>query len=363
MKYKVGCITIRELISLYDDGLLNLSPPYQRNAVWDKATKKLLIDSIKNNFPLPNIFLHQVSDNNYDMVDGQQRTRAILGYYNNVFYDNDGKWFSEIHAASFLEYIIPLVTITDIGGCQKIEDYYARVNSAGKKLNRPELLKAKFFETHFMDLIVKLNELPEYEGLNLFSESSQLRMNDLDFTAELTGLIKFGRTDKKLKIDDIFKKDLTVDECYAVGSTFEKIINKFVKLNNIFPLKKTRYKQRNDFYTLFDFLLNNENKPDELIIHIYMTLIFLGNDIVPSNEECEPLQQYAFHCVSQSNSKQARESRYQILNKLFLNVFPERSNELDDVMYFYGLSEEDLVDVCGFSMLNLDTLKDAVDSN
>lgn len=363
MRYKVGSIKIRELIDLYDNERLNLSPPYQRNAVWDKATKKLLIDSIKSNFPLPNIFLHQIDDDNYDMVDGQQRTRAILGYYNNIFYDNDGKWYSEIDTEGFLNYVIPLVTITEIDSYQKIEDYYARVNSAGKKLNRPELLKAKFFETNFMDLIVRLNELPEYEGLNLFSESSQLRMNDLDFTAELTGLIKYGRTDKKIKIDDIFKKDLTIEECEVIASTFEKIISRFVKLNNQFPIKKTRYKQRNDFYTLFDFLLNNYDLPEELIDHIYMTLVYLGNDIVPSNEECEPLQQYAFHCVSQSNSKQAREFRYQILAKLFLNHFPGKSTELEDVLYFYGLTDEDIVDVCGFSMLDLDMLKDAVDTH
>jgi hypothetical protein len=267
--------------------------------------------------------------------------------------------FSSIDTDKFLNYEIPLVTITNIDSYGKIEDYYARVNSSGKRLNRPELLKAKFFDTNFMRLVEDLTELPIYENLNIFSESSQNRMNDLDFTAELIGLIKLGRTDKKAKIDDIFEEDLSDEECNTLRNIFINILAIICKFNEIEPIRNTRYRQRNDFYSLFDFLLNNNDKPLEFLCNVYSVLILIDESITPSNEECEPLQEYALNCVSQSNSKNAREKRYDILASLFLNTFPEISPQLQKLLEFYGLESDDIENVCEFTAIDLDLLEDA----
>lgn len=361
MEYIVTKIKIKNLISLYNKGLLNLNPPYQRNAVWDNTAKKLLIDTIINNYPLPNIFLHETSKSKYDMVDGQQRTRTILAYYKNTLADQNGIFFADSDKAKFLNYEIPLVRITKINSSEKIESFYARVNSSGKRLNRPELLKAKYFDTKILQLADELSCLPEFDKLNLFSESSQNRMNDLDFTAELIGNIKFGRTDKKLKVDDIFEKDLTDTECIEIKEKFVSVINRFVRFNNIHPINKTRYRQRNDFYTLFDFLRLHTKLPNTLLDYVYNILINIDNDIYPSNEDCAPFKDYALHCVSQSNSKSARDARYNFMKSMFLNAYPKQSSDLKDVLFFYGLNDNDIIDVNGYSMIELETLRDAAD--
>ena len=72
--------TIKDLLLLYENNKLNLNPPYQRNDIWQNPSKRKLIDSIKRNYPLPVFFLHDKGNDSYDIVDGQQRTRAIYGF-------------------------------------------------------------------------------------------------------------------------------------------------------------------------------------------------------------------------------------------------------------------------------------------
>ena len=98
---------------------------------------------------------------------------------------------------------------------------------------------------------------------------------------------------------------------------FENILNVFSQLNTLYPLKKTRYKQRNDFYSLFGFIDKNINLNPDTIKYFYQLLLKFNDDITPSNENCKPFQLYAFHCISQSNSKSAREERLNILSNIF----------------------------------------------
>lgn len=361
MEYVISSIKIKDLIEMYKTEKLNLNPPYQRNAVWDNNSKKLLIDTIVNNFPLPNIFLHERQKAKFDMVDGQQRTRAILAYYNKTLSDTKGKYISDTNIEKFLDYDIPLVIITKIKKSEKIEAFYALVNSSGKRLNRPELLKAKYFDTYFIELAGELSVLPEFDNLNLFSEASHNRMNDLDFTAELIGLVKLGRTDKKNKVDDILEKDLSEAECNDVKEKFVSVIGKFARFNLIHPINKTRYKQRNDFYTLFDFINAHPDLPVKVLDHIYEELVLIDKAISPSNEKCEPLQTYAHNCVSQSNSKNARDERYRFMAEMFLNKFSTTSITLRKVLKYFGLKRSDLVNVKGYTMIDLETLKEAAD--
>ena len=77
MEYLIEKWDLKRLLETLETGKLNLNPPYQRNPIWTKSTQKHLIQSIKKGIPIPNIFLFRTSDGTYDMVDGQQRTRAI----------------------------------------------------------------------------------------------------------------------------------------------------------------------------------------------------------------------------------------------------------------------------------------------
>jgi hypothetical protein len=62
---------------------INTNPDYQRPAVWSSAQKQLLVDSILRGYDVPKFYLRQVSKKPelFDVVDGQQRTRAIWEFF------------------------------------------------------------------------------------------------------------------------------------------------------------------------------------------------------------------------------------------------------------------------------------------
>ena len=73
--------TVTDIVNLYEDGLLNLEPGFQRQSVWSERDRAKLIESILRNYPLPAIFLYRREDEGriiYDVIDGKQRIESIL---------------------------------------------------------------------------------------------------------------------------------------------------------------------------------------------------------------------------------------------------------------------------------------------
>ena len=64
---------------------IDTNPDYQRPAVWTRAQKQLLIDSILRDYDVPKIYLHEKGNDNYDVIDGQQRIRTIWSFYDDEF--------------------------------------------------------------------------------------------------------------------------------------------------------------------------------------------------------------------------------------------------------------------------------------
>jgi hypothetical protein len=57
-------------------------PDYQRPAVWTRSQKQLLIDTILRSYDIPKLYWRKVGSHpdRYEVVDGQQRLRAIWEY-------------------------------------------------------------------------------------------------------------------------------------------------------------------------------------------------------------------------------------------------------------------------------------------
>lgn len=360
MKYKIEIWTIKKIIDTLEKGNLNLNPPYQRNAIWVKTTQKFLIHSISKGQPIPNIFLHQVAENKYDMVDGQQRTRAIKLYWSTEEIDLT-KDDNEFKNGKFLNFEIPITIIYQIEEDESIEDYYYMVNTSGIKLNRPEENKAHYFDTEFLKLVESITNDDKFQKLNIVPPTSQKRMLDRDLVEELCALILYGITDKKTQVDKIYQNDLNPDQILHCRKNFFKIIEKLELFDNIMPIKSTRYRQRNDFYTLFGFINNSlEIIDDNVLEYIYRLLITLEIGIRPTKSSAIPLAEYAFNCVSQSNSSKARNTRLEILNNLFLNKTNEPNDFQNQVLEFYESNEKYFVKIGDFLMFNVDTISKAI---
>ena len=66
-------------------GNINTNPDYQRPAVWTRAQKQLLIDSMLREYDIPKMYMHKTGKDTFDVIDGQQRLRAIWEFFSGEF--------------------------------------------------------------------------------------------------------------------------------------------------------------------------------------------------------------------------------------------------------------------------------------
>src|SRR4051812_39603622 len=58
-------------------------PEWQREEVWDLPRKQQLIDSVLRGWKLPKFYFVKLDDEEYEVVDGQQRLSAIYEFFAN----------------------------------------------------------------------------------------------------------------------------------------------------------------------------------------------------------------------------------------------------------------------------------------
>lgn len=367
MKYEIEKWTIQKLIEIYEKDLLILNPPYQRNPIWSLNAQKMLIDTIKKTKPMPNFFLLKKGHDNFEMVDGQQRARTILGYWHGDFADENDIVFDKQFMKDsknrrdieqFSNYSLAVTIITDLKEAEPIEAFYSLVNSSGLRLNRPELKKAEFYNTTFLRLITYLAEYPVFRDLRLFTPVSMDRMNNVDFVSELIAFMKFSFSDKKERVDELFENDISNKEYQRLKKEFIKIIDHFNGFNSIYPLNRTRFRQKNDFYSLFAFIAIYPQLEADSLDYFFTLLLKLAPYIRPSQEECDPLMNYALNCVTQSNSKSARENRHAFLVNLLLNEKNNPNGLQKAIMTFFKMRTSDLVCIQNYFTLSTEAIHD-----
>ncbi|MBC6610958.1 DUF262 domain-containing protein [Hymenobacter sp. BT507] len=326
--------SIKQLLDAHKSNSLNLAPNYQRNFIWSSRDQQDLIDSIKRGFPLPTIFLYERDPNKYEVVDGQQRCRTIINYFN----ENQSNIENTPEGKQFLEYELPITILVKVDEDDIIEVFYTKVNKSGLKLNNPELKKGEFFDTKFLKLNESLAGFKDFQDLGLFTNSSVNRMNDVDLVSELTTYLISGViTDKKETVDKTYEKDINDSQVQTTTKSFEKIIKTLTLLDKKFPINKTRFKQRNDFYTLFQFINENPQLSSSDYKYIYDILLVIAQYISPADSACLPLKEYARNCITQSNSKAARLKRYAILKSILLGDGTKQSKEQKQIQEYFEL--------------------------
>lgn len=137
----------------YEKEKLILNPEYQRDAVWTRSQKQMLIDSILRGFDVPK-FYFRVDGQIWDVVDGQQRCRAIIEFLNDEFplakdaakigaWEIKGKRFSQLDeelATNFTTTVLHFVKLKNYSDSE-IEELFLRLQN-GTPLNPAEKRRA-----------------------------------------------------------------------------------------------------------------------------------------------------------------------------------------------------------------------------
>ena len=369
MKYTFEELKVSELINLIDKNKIDLNPSYQRNFIWSPKDQSELIDSILEGFPLPNFFIYEKPNGFLEMVDGQQRTTTIYNFSKDRITSTkkNGKIKVGEVRNYFLNYKLPIIFLRDVKSPRLLNDFYVLINKKGKHLNTPEVNKSEYYDKRFLKLANELLNNQNFIDLNLFTEATSKRMNDRGFVEELLGYLKLGIQEKRSAVETLLEDDISENDYEPLKKEFNDIIAIIHKMNEIKPLKKTRYRQKNDFYTLFSFVNENIKLEIETLLYQYRILLILNGEdkegdqfIRPTNERCFPLKEYALNCVSQSNSKRARIKRLEFFNDILKNQNTDNNDALIEVLRYlgdiFGPHKIDLKKIEKFDLLNLDRL-------
>lgn len=337
MKYSVKTITISQLVEAIKKNRIDLQPSYQRKDIWSPKDQRSLITTIENGWPLPNFFIYKHDEDHYEMVDGQQRARTISKFVRKEFKDDNKRLFTEIDTAVFLSYQLCIIELTDLQQGESLEHFYTLVNKRGVHLNTAEVTKTEYHDAPFMKLVNDIMEDQRLIDLDLFSDSVSKRMNDRTLIEDLAAVLFAGITDKRLEVERLFNISFSEDDMTKIKNKFYNILDRLTELNSVRAINKTRYRQRNDFYTLFCFIDEHITEPLVVLKEQYNVLLFFNDegDIRPTNDDCETFKMYALNCVTQSNSKSARQERLRILNAILCNESEAKNRDLSSIDRYY----------------------------
>jgi len=73
-------MSVGEIINLYKDKEIKISPPFQRLFRWDLSRKTRFIESLLLGIPVPPIFVYQDEDGVWELIDGLQRLSTIFEF-------------------------------------------------------------------------------------------------------------------------------------------------------------------------------------------------------------------------------------------------------------------------------------------
>lgn len=150
-------ITIADLCQQYQDGLINVDRSYQRSISWPPAARSFLIDTILMGYPLPKLSLAQTTDLRTrrtikNIVDGQQRTSAIVSFYKNELRISTrssaylGLTYNQLEDEDkqrFLSYAVSVDIFTGASD-DDIREVFRRMNWYTAPLNSQEKRHAKY---------------------------------------------------------------------------------------------------------------------------------------------------------------------------------------------------------------------------
>ncbi|MBI1894161.1 MAG: DUF262 domain-containing protein [Candidatus Rokubacteria bacterium] len=259
---KVMLYTVADLYKFYREGRIRLAPEFQRNSIWPAAARAYLIDTILNRQPIPQLFLHrtvsaQTGRTTYDVVDGQQRLRAIFDFledkirltqsHGQSFYN---RRLSQLPAALKDRVWNHTLLIQELYGYSEaeIEDMFVRINRFVVRLSKQELRHAKA-RGQFHQLARSLAGLPFWLKHRVFSKNQIQRMRGDEFVAEIAILLIEGPQDKKKAVDLYY---VQYQDHFPSKAAVERRLREYLRwIETAFPdLARHRYRKPVDLYSL-----------------------------------------------------------------------------------------------------------------
>lgn len=255
---------------------IDLSPVWQRGEAWTKQKQVLLIDSVLRGMDIPKIYFRAMGKDHsqFDVVDGQQRLRAMWGFVENSFAlkhsqalspiegeEISGKTFSELSEKlkrRLRRFQVSVATITE-ATIQDITLLFARLQLAAP-LNSPELRNA---------ILCKMRTEVDVTALtHRFFTDCRIpakRMKHQDYTAHAYALAEYG-TDQDIKAPDLRAMyiESTQKSQPAMAHLSSRVAEALEVLADVNSATNYRIKQKWIFCDLANFALSVADAGNEI---------------------------------------------------------------------------------------------------
>jgi hypothetical protein len=231
MKIKLHEIKVREVVNGYVDsdengvvgygGKLNIRPAFQREFIYKDKQRDEVIRTIQKNFPLNVMYWVKNGENDFELLDGQQRTISICQYVSGDFsidhmaYDN----LTDTEQNQILDY--PLMIYICEGTDKEKLDWFKIINIAGEQLTAQELRNAIYTGEWLTEAKRHFSKsgCPAYQIASDYMNGSTIRQNYLET------VLKWISNRDGIEIEDYMSQHQHDTNCNDLWLYFQAVIN------------------------------------------------------------------------------------------------------------------------------------------
>lgn len=162
-------------------------PPYQREFVWNNKKQSRFIESILLDLPIPYIFFaDDNTDGKLEIVDGSQRIRTLVAFYENKLTLTDlekldklnGFCFEDLiesRQRRFLRKTLRSIELTEKADFEVKKDIFRRINTDPYDLTDMEIRKGIYEGSDFYNLLKNCSTTPLFNALCPISQKRKDR--------------------------------------------------------------------------------------------------------------------------------------------------------------------------------------------
>lgn len=276
-EYHPWQLQVGDLLGKWNRGEIVPDPEWQRGYIWKLKDEQLLIDSILIKMPIPKLYFTQDWDpkkqaNIHNVIDGQQRLRAIQRFLTNKFPVRiEGKeyYFKDLDrdtVKKITSYELYGHALTDY----KLDDVtflFERLNRTGIKLTNMENWKSKYTDTNVLKMLFGISdEHKKYYHDVIYTEENVHRFLHLDDIVDICHSISHEGVagGSKKDLDDFLKevkvKDISNTDANQIKNRYRKVVNSLKEILPKAELQATLFAKRTHFISLFMAILFMSSK-------------------------------------------------------------------------------------------------------
>ncbi|MEN6535040.1 MAG: DUF262 domain-containing protein [Bryobacteraceae bacterium] len=179
-------ISVKELVSMAFDKLINIAPEYQRRFRWDERRQSVFIESVFLGIPVPSLYTAANQDGTWELIDGVQRLSTLIHFVGEQkLRDRIGlkdalrltelQKLSEFNMLTFeelpqsvqLQFLLKPLKVTTVSDKSDLVvrfDLFERLNTGGISLT-PQEIRACIYRGEFSEFLRRMAKDPNFRHL------------------------------------------------------------------------------------------------------------------------------------------------------------------------------------------------------